>query len=311
MSTSKIVIGIDVSKNWLDISINQEVTRINQEKSKITSFIKNKLNDPAGSLCVLESTGGYEKLAANCFSDAGVQVHIAHPNRVRHFAIAKGCLAKTDKLDAKMIESYGQFIEQDEIRALPNQLQQELNDLNSRLAQLKDTHHQESCRLHLVTCKFIKKSHGDILKILAKEIVKVETRIKKIISENAELKQKFKLLKTMKGVGDVLALTLITALPELGKVSKKEIAALVGVAPITKQSGQKKGKAMTQKGRNAVRRVLYMGALVAAHHNPIFKPFYNSLIERGKPKKVALVAVMRKMIVVLNAMITKNMAFNA
>lgn len=126
----------------------------------------------------------------------------------------------------------------------------------------------------------------------------------------SELKEKYTLLRTMKGVGPVLALTLICSLPELGVANKKEIAALVGVAPITNQSGQKIGKAMTRFGRHNVRRVLYMGALVASSHNEKFKHFYKKLVEAGKPKKVALVAVMRKMLVILNAMIMKKTAFS-
>ncbi len=151
---------------------------------------------------------------------------------------------------------------------------------------------------------------NSILKILKKEIASIEAQALEVINSSVELKEKYALLRTMKGVGPVLSLTLICGLPELGLANKKEIAALVGVAPITNQSGQKTGKAMTKFGRHHVRKILYMGALVACRYNEKLKHFYRKLIEAGKPKKVAIVAVMRKMLVILNAMIMSKKAFS-
>lgn len=302
--------GVDVSKNWLDISINNQVIRIDQTKKAIKSFLASQQHSEHNTLIVLESTGGYERLAVECFSEKGFTVHVAHPTKVKNFARAKGRWAKTDAIDAKLLGEYGRFIDISEIRNLPSKTERKLRSLGSRLEELKEMHHQESCRLGIVSESITKKSINSILRILKKEIALIEKEALEIINVLSELKEKYSLLRTMKGVGPVLALTLICSLPELGVANKKEIAALVGVAPITNQSGQKTGKAMTRFGRYNVRKVLYMGALVASNHNKKFKHFYKKLVESGKPKKVAIVAVMRKMLVILNAMIMKKTAFS-
>lgn len=302
--------GIDVSKNWLDIATAHQVTRINQTREAVEEFLIKNTSIEGNTLIVLESTGGYEQLAVECFSEKGFTVHVAHPTKVKCFARAKGKLAKTDAIDAKLLREYGRFIDVSEIRNLPSKTARKLRSLGSRLEELKEMHHQESCRLGVVLEPITKRSIDSILRIVKEEIALIEKEALDIIEASSELKEKYALLRTMKGVGPILSLTLICSLPELGVANKKEIAALVGVAPITNQSGQKTGKAMTRFGRHNVRRVLYMGALVACRHNMKFKHFYNKLIEAGKPKKVAIVAVMRKMLVVLNAMITKKTAFS-
>lgn len=301
--------GVDVSKNWLDIATGAQVTRIDQTKEAMKDFLAQSKESEFNTLIVLESTGGYEQLAADYFSDRGFTVHVAHPTKVKSFARAKGRLAKTDAIDAKLLREYGRFIEPSEIRNLPSKIARKLRELGSRIEDLKEMHHQESCRLGIVSEPVAKKSINSILHILKQEMKLMENEALEIIKASAELKEKYDLLRTMKGVGPTLSLTLICSLPELGVANKKEIAALVGVAPITNQSGQKTGKAMTRYGRHNVRRILYMGALVACRHSLKFKHFYNKLIEAGKPKKVAIVAVMRKMIVILNAMIMTKQAF--
>ena len=301
--------GVDVSKNWLDIALGTRVIRIDQTKKAMSDFlVQNKVSE-SNTLITLESTGGYEQLAVEYFSEKGFTIHVAHPTKVKSFARAKGRLAKTDTIDAKLLREYGRFIEVSEIRNLPSKTTRKLRSLGSRLEDLKEMHHQESCRLGIASELLTKKSISSILKILKKEIASIEKEALDIIKSSNELKEKYELLRTMKGVGPILALTLICSLPELGVANKKEIAALVGVAPITNQSGQKSGKAMTRYGRQNVRRVLYMGALVASRHSSKFKLFYNKLVEAGKPKKVAIVAVMRKMIVILNSMIMTKKAF--
>jgi len=303
--------GIDISKEWMDISIDHKVSRVKQTKKEINSFIKEHLTTPENSLVVLEHTGGYELLATECLSDAGMTVHVAHPTKVRRFAQAKGCLAKSDKLDAKILEEYGHFINPDSIRPLPTKLEYQLSTLNSRLNQLKECHHQETCRAARAHFEEVKCSHQAILEVLSQQIKKIEQKMLSLIQSDEALKQKYDRIQTMKGVGPTLALTLIADLPELGQANKKEIAALVGIAPITKESGKQRGKAITQNGRQLVRRMLYMGALVAARWDSKMKAFYDRLIAKGKPKKVALVALMRKMLVVLNAMIIKNESYHS
>lgn len=302
--------GIDVSKGWIDVATGIQVIRVEQTEKAIKAFIKKYKVEVEKKLAVLESTGGYEQLTIRCLSEEGFVVHVAHSNKVKAFAKAKGRLAKSDKIDAKLLREYGSFIQSDEIKALPTGLQNELALLGARLEQLKEMHHQESCRLGIAAEKVVKKSINGILSLLKKQIEIIIDTLVALINSNAELKEKYELLCSMKGVGPILAMKLITDLPELGEANKKEIAALVGVAPITNESGQKTGKATTKYGRFGVRKILYMGALTASRYNPKLKMFYKKLIDAGKPPKVALVAVMRKMIVILNAMIQSRKAFS-
>lgn len=302
--------GIDISKEWLDIATQKQVIRIAQNKQAIQSYIKKQTIRDQKILAVLESTGGYERLAVDCLSEAGIIVHVAHPNKVKAYSKAKGWLAKSDKIDAQILKEYGAFIQPEEIRALPTATERALQSFGTRLEQLKEMHHQESCRLGLAM-EGVKGSIHGILRLLKKQIKQVQESIDCLINSDSELKEKYNLLCSMKGVGKVIASKLITDLPELGKINKKEIAALVGVAPITHESGKKVGKSFIKYGRFGVRKTLYMGALVASRHNPPLKSFYEKLVSAGKPPKVALVAVMRKMIVILNAMIQSKKPFYA
>jgi transposase len=306
-----VIVGIDVSKNWLDISMSGQVTRVNQTKQAITHWIKKNNLLVHSTLVVMESTGGYERLAMNSFNDMGITVHVAHPNRIRAYAIARGCLAKTDKLDAKIIEGYGHFLDPSCIHKVLTKQEQRLIAWSRHLSQLKDAHHGESCRLGLVEDPTIKRSLLKIIRTIKKEIESIEQKLMNAIQSDPVLQKKYNLLCSMPGVGPALATILLTELPELGHATKKEIAALVGVAPLTRNSGLRTGKALTHYGRQSVRKILYMGALVASRHNKRLKSFYQRLLAKGKAKKVALVAVMRKMIVMLNAMLQKNTAFNA
>lgn len=303
--------GIDVSKAWLDIAVENKVIRIDQTTESIKKFIKEQSPGSKKILAILESTGGYEQRAATCLNENGITVHIAHPNKVKAYARAKGRLAKTDKIDAMLLKEYGSFINVEDIRDLPSKKQHQLELLGARLAQLKNFHHQESCRDGIASEKVVKESIKAILELLKKEIKEIQKNILTLIKADTELKNTYDLLCSMKGVGPTLAMILITDLPELGRANKKEIAALVGVAPITNQSGIKTGKAMTRYGRSSIRKVLYMGALTACRHNAKLKVFYEKLRASGKPAKVAIVAVMRKMIVILNSMIASKTAFTA
>lgn len=301
--------GIDVSKNWLDIALDNQVFRINQDENAIEEFLNQHSVNECNTLVTLESTGGYEQLAVEHFSKRGFRVHVAHPMKVKSFARAKGRLAKTDIIDARLLRDYGRFVEFSEIRDLPCKIARELGVLGSRLGQLKEMHHQESCRLGVASEQFTRRSIGILLNVIKTEIKEIEKEMLEKINSAEELKSRYQLLQTMKGVGPTLALSLVSSVPELGMTNKKEIAALIGVAPITNQSGQRNGRAATRYGRNGVRKILYMGALAACRHNNKFKHFYMKLIQAGKPKKVAIVAVMRKMIVILNAMIMSKRAY--
>lgn len=301
--------GVDVSKDWLDVAIENRTFHIARTEEALVDFVKNHPVE-GRTLVVLESTGGYERLVVHGLSLAGMVVHVAHPNKVVAYAKARGRLAKTDRIDAKILCSYGRFIEAEDIKELPSQQQQELQLFGARLEQLKQMHHQEKCRLGQCSLAAVRGSHEIMLISLEKWVEEIESKALEIIDSNPELKERYDLLRTMKGVGPVLAMTLLIDLPELGKANKKEIAALVGVAPITNQSGQRSGKAMTKYGRGGVRKILYMAALTACRYNPKLKEFYQRLLAAGKLKKVALVAVMRKMLVILNAMLHTKTAFS-
>jgi transposase len=298
--------GVDVSKEWIDVAIGGTVTRLKQNLEEIKSFIKKQFNAPPDSLVVLESTGGYEQLAAECFDEAGIIVHIAHPNKVRDFAKAKGRLAKTDRLDALTLCEYAQFIEPSSIRPLRCKLTIKLNALNSRLIQLKELHQQEVCRMGTANVQEVKETHKIMLDLIKEQLSSIEKQMRVLIKSEKDLQEKYERLQTVIGVGPTVALALIAGLPELGNATKKEIAALVGVAPITKDSGKLRGRAITQNGRAAIRKVLYMGAVVASRHDKKMKEFYTRLINKGKAKKIALVAVMRKMLITMNAMLAQS-----
>lgn len=303
--------GIDVSKGWLDIAIGNQIFHIDQTDQSISEFITRHRGSPEKTLVALESTGGYERLVADYLRSAGFHVHIAHPNKVSAFAKARGRLAKTDKIDAKLLADYARFIHPEDLRLNPGKTHQELQMLGARLRQLKEMHHQECCRLGSATTAAVRNSHELMIDLLKQNIKTLNDNLTTLIKADSELAERYKLLRSMKSVGPVLAMTLLIDLPELGSINKKEIAALVGVAPITQQSGRKSGYSSTRYGRSSVRKVLYMAALTACKYNPRFTLFYQRLIAAGKLKKVAIVAVMRKMVVTLNAMMQTKTCFNA
>jgi len=310
-NTYKNFYGIDVSKDWLDIATEKQSFKIKQSKKHIKKFIRNHIDNKQATLCALESTGGYEHLVSKCLTEAGIDVHVAHPNKVVFFARSKGRLAKTDAIDARLLQEYGKGLHTNEIRRPLPEEQLRIHELSARLIQLKLNKHQEGCRLQRANTPEIKKSITTMIKNIEKEIKSIEKVLLKIIDNNEQYKRLYDILQSMKGVGTVLALTLITELSELGKLNNKQIAALVGVAPITQQSGKWTGRAAIKYGRHNVRKILYMGALVASKHNAKLKEFYERLVGQGKPKKVVLVAVMRKMIVILNSMARDNAPYHS
>jgi transposase len=299
-------VGIDVSKEWLDIAIEHECFRVMQTQEAIDEVIARKIKPYNTLLCVVESTGGYERLIVERLQAAQLSVHIAHPSRVRTFAQAKGLLAKTDKLDAYVLSAYGQFVGKEAVTTPLSPEQQKLRDLQARFTQVKEMLHAESCRLGNCVSKQVKNNIKKIYNFLKKELDSLEVEIQNLIEQDELLNHHQKILRSMKGVGVKTAQVMLIHLPELGQLSRKQIASLVGVAPMTKQSGKKQGHAKIQQGRGSVRHVLYMAALVASRFNPVFKQFYERLVGKGKPAKVALVAIMRKMLVTLNAMIRDN-----
>lgn len=296
-------VGIDVSKGWLDIAIDAKVYRVKQTEVKITEFIKTQLQE--SMICILEATGGYERLVVKLLDGANIGVHFAHTHKVRAYAKARGCFAKTDAIDAILLAEYGQFSNAT-ANVKKTQSQYDLADLQSRSIEIKAALRAEQNRLGCCRSEVVKKTVGRSIAFLEAELAIVLEAITDLIESDPELNQKAKLIRSLKGVGQVTTHALLAHLPELGTIGHKQIAALVGIAPFTWQSGKREGRAKIRYGRAKVRHVLYMAALVASRFNPVLKEFYERLRAKGKPGKVAIVAVMRKMLVILNALTRHN-----
>lgn len=308
MSTERFV-GIDVSQAKLDVGIRPD--------SDIASFD----NTPAGieecvtyvskfspTLIVIEATGGLEILLASALANAKLPVVVINPRQVRDFAKATGQLAKTDAIDAHVLAFFAQAV-RPEVRPLPDQQSIELNALLVRRRQLSDMLTAEKNRL--------KRAHSSIqpsiqasIEWLTKCLKDIDKEIKKLIETSPIWKEKDDLLQSVPGVGPVLSQTILAELPELGTLNNKEVAKLVGVAPLNRDSGTLKGRRTIWGGRAPLRATLYMATTVAIRYNDVIKAFYQRLIKAGKAYKVAITACMRKLITILNAMLRNRTCWN-
>lgn len=299
---SERFIGIDVSKDTLDIAVRpgeQHWQTANTEDAFLELIARLRALEP--ELIVVEATGGLERPVVSAMVEADLPVAMINPRQAREFASATGRLAKTDKIDAADLAFFGEAI-RPEARSLPDAAVQTLSALNSRRQQLLDmlTAEQNRLRTALPPAQPSLREH---IRWLEREMEKVNSELQRHIDQNLTLRKKFKLLCSVKGVGPATSFVLLSDLPELGKVNRKKIAALAGLAPFNRDSGRWRGKRTTWGGRAPVRAKLYMAALSASQHNPVIRAFYERLIEAGKPKKVALTACMRKLLVILNAMV--------
>jgi transposase len=298
----KVFVGIDVSKSQLDVAIGKagEYWQAGNDRVGIEKCVK-RLCAVQPALIVIESSGGLEVPLMTELYAAGLVFALVHPGRVRDFARSLGLLAKTDKLDARLLAHFGEAIRPPATR-LPSEAEQYLNALMLRRRQLVDMlvdeqNHLASTRLSL------RPKVEEHLQWLEGQVADLNQEIEGLVEQLPEFKEKNAILRSAKGVGPVLCAKLLSGLPELGKLNRKEIAALVGVAPYNDDSGRRRRKRRTKGGRADVREVLYMATVAAARCNPVIKPFYQHLLQQGKLKKVALVACMRKFITILNAMI--------
>jgi len=301
---TKLFVGIDVSKKWLDIVLlpSNETWRIKNREEDILNFIET-LVDMQGSLerIIVEATGGYEALLVDNLFVYHLPVARVNPGRVREFARSIGQLAKTDKIDAKMLALFGEAI-LPALTRLQNDAERALSALLERRSQLIDIQTAEKNRMETAP-DTIRPSLNTHLQWLNEEIKKLDTQIGQFIDNHPELKQKENLLQSVPGVGRITASKLIADVPELGECNRKEIAALIGIAPFNNDSGRRRGKRSIKGGRGDVRHVLYMAALSATRFNPDIRRLYLRLCNNGKPKKVALVACMRKLLTILNSII--------
>jgi transposase len=300
--SESVFIGIDVSKTHLDIAAQEEgdFWSVTNDSEGIRKLIQ-QLEQFKPQLIVLESTGGLERPALFALDRAGFPVALVNPRRVREFAKAIGLLAKTDKLDARLLARFARDVKPART-ILPNADEQNLSALMARRKQLLDMLTAENNRSRTAP-PVIKQHISTHISWLERELHQLDQYIYDFNKSDPDRQAKQKLLRSVKGVGPVTAAILASDLPELGHLDKKKIAALVGVAPFNNDSGRSRGKRHIKGGRPAVRQVLYMASLSASRFNPRIRPFYLSLIRRGKLKKVALVACMRKLLVILNAMV--------
>jgi transposase len=302
----RIIVGIDVSKDRLDIALRPsgEAFVVERNARGLAELVA-RLREFSPHVIALEATGGYETVVAAALAGACLPVAIVNPAQIRAFARALGKRAKTDPIDAAVI---AHFAEATGLipRPLADEATQMLADLVARRRQIIEMIGAERQREQRITAPRLRKSIARLLKALEKELASLDGDIDDAVRGSPAWRDKEDLLASVPGVGPVIARTLIAELPELGQLGGKEIAALAGLAPFTRQSGKWRGKSFIGGGRTVVRAVLFMGALVAKKHNPILKAFFDRLIAAGKPKMVALIAVARKLLTILNAIIRNN-----
>ncbi len=304
----KCYIGIDVSKAILDVYVlpYEKYMQFKNDAKGIKKLTEKLKSFPQTSIA-MEATGGYEKPIAQSLQKVGLSVSIVNPRLIRDFAKALGKLAKTDRIDAKVIALFAEKM-QPQANVLHNEDQQKLAGLNVRRRQIIDMITMEKNRLDKVS-NDLKKSIQRIIKALEKELQTINEALAKSIQNDETFAQKNALLKSIKGVGSVVAAGLISDLPELGSLGSKQISALAGLAPYNRDSGTLRGKRTIWGGRSSVRTMLYMATLVAIRHNPQIKNFYERLCNAGKLKKVAIIACMHKLLIIINAMIKHNEAW--
>ena len=295
-------VGIDVSKAQLDVAVRPsgETWTVPQDETGLTSLVA-RLRTLGPTLIVLEATGGLEVAVAGALAAAPLPVVVVNPRQVRDFARATGTLAKTDRLDAQILAQFADVV-RPAPRPLPDAQAQDLSALLQRRRQLVDMLTAEKNRLALAARR-IRPQLQTHIKWLQRQISQFDDDLRALVRASPLWREKDDLLRSTPGVGPVLATTLVAALPELGTLTRQQIAALVGVAPLNRDSGTLRGRRTVWGGRAHVRAVLYMGTLVAVRHNPLIAPFYQRLCAAGKVKKVALTACMRKLLTILNAML--------
>jgi transposase len=299
-------IGIDVSQDQLDVHVrpSDQAFAVARDGEGLAALI-DRLGPLKPYLVVLEATGGFEQTVAAALVAAAIPLAVVNPRQIRDFARATGQLAKTDALDAKAIARFAEAV-RPEPRPVPDEQARALGELVTRRRQVIDMMTAERNRRRQLTSRRLVKSVDRLLAVLQKELSELDRELGESIRGTPAWRERDELLKSVPGVGDVVARTMIADLPELGRLDRKQIAALVGVAPLNRDSGKMRGKRTTWGGRAKVRCVLYMAALVASRRNPVLKAFYQRLLSAGKPKKLALTAVMRKLLTILNAMVRDN-----
>jgi transposase len=308
-----MMVGLDVAKAELVVAVRpsgEQWTVANDEAG--VQALAERLRAVQPTLIVCEATGGYELLSVGALLAAGLPVVVVNPRQVRDFARATGELAKTDRLDAAVLALFAERV-QPPVRALPDTDAHELTGLLARRRQLLQMLQAERNRLGQVFSrgKAVTKSLKQHIAYLERELARTDGGLGELIRRTPAWRERDDLLRSVPGIGSVISYTLVADLPELGQLTRREIAKLVGIAPVSRDSGTRRGRRFVQGGRAPVRAALYMGALVAIRHNPTIRAFYERLVDAGKPKKVALVACMRKLLTILNTMLRTGEPWDA
>ena len=303
-------IGVDVSKRKLDIAISdKKFVTIDNHESAFQEFL-NTLMLPINKIhFILEATGGYESKFADFLLNKNIAVSIVNPKRVRDYAKAMGKLAKNDRIDAHVIRDFAKVVQPLLINKKTPQ-EQKLRNLVKRRRQLVKHQTTEKVYLETTTEKIALDSISKILAQLEKQIRSIDNKIQSLMDKDSNYREKKSMIVEVDGLGEQSAATLLANLPELGTLNNKQIAALVGVAPFCNDSGERKGKKMIWGGRKQIRTALYMPMLSAIRYNKPIKAFYDRLIKKGKIRKVAVIACMRKLLTILNAMLKNNTRWN-
>ena len=301
-----IVVGVDVSKATLDFAVTAQTAshRVNYDAAGLDALVQT-CRQTAATLVVLEATGGLERRLVHTLADAGLPFHVANPRQVRDLARALGQLAKTDKIDARMLVEFGQRL-RPKPHVLPDKNRLKLRDLSARHQQFSDMHAAEVNRLKACHDDDVEQMIREHIVFIDEQIEQVAMQMDELIDQDDALMRNADVIESTPGLGRLTARRLTADLPELGRCTPKQIAKLVGLAPINRDSGTLRGKRMTGGGRHSVRKQLYMPTLVATRHNPVIRSMYQRLVAAGKPKMVALVACMRKLLILLNAMIRED-----
>ena len=308
MTAALCVAGIDVSKARLDVFVLPQRQALGfANAAGGIGALRRQLQRRGVERVVLEATGGLEYPAARALADAGIAVARVQPGRVRAWRTALGRRAKTDALDAELIARFAQAMSDDDIRPVPSEEAEAIRSLSARRRQLVDLLVQEKTRLKMTRDPAVLQSLRTVIASLKTERERIEATLAKAIAADAAIASKSALLRSIPGIGNVVATVLLTDLPELGSLNRHQAASLAGLAPHPQHSGTSLHAGHIGGGRACVRTALYMAALSAIRCNPAFKAFYRRLIESGKPRKVAIVAVARKLIVLANTILkTKN-----
>ncbi|HJR03416.1 MAG TPA: IS110 family transposase [Methylomirabilota bacterium] len=298
-----LFVGIDVSKDALDVHVRPtgEAFRVPHNEGGVAGLVA-RVARLGASLVALEATGGYEVPVAAARASAGLPVAVINPRQIRAFARATGQLAKTDVLDARVIAAFAEAV-RPAVRPLPDEQARTLGELVTRRRQLVDMYGAEMNRCRLVREPQVQQQLAAHLQWLDQALADLERELRQTIRATPIWRETENLLRSVPGIGPVTAFTLLADLPELGRLPRRQLAALVGVAPVNRDSGTLRGRRTVSGGRAAVRRVLYMATVSAIRRNPIIGAFYRRLRANGHPAKVALTAAMRKLLTILNAIL--------